>query len=339
MQRSGEILARFDPFEVAQAIERYVYNLDGAHVRTVLIEARERLGAYYRAELLRLLHEQERGVHRQEGTPEAFASAIGATRSTEALQSALVRFLKSNLRAIALFGPAFSAGVVALVRTNGAIGMGEERVRWSGALRASVITGVALALLAAGAAGEQVLSSQRSASTAPQPVGPPQAVALSTPVPSATLRAKPAFVAHKPTKRASARRALAISLPLATPAASLPQPQPRAIPAQASAPPLPRRAAVATKQHPPKQRLPVGAAVATVRVAPAAQPSAAPFETTDLPRSYNNATPLPSQTVAPVHAPAAIAVPTLKPPPRRRPGWFKRTLKHLDPFKPYRPKW
>lgn len=305
--RRDEILARTDPFDLAQAIDRYVSLLSAGRIRSLLIGARERLGPYYRGEFLRLLLGRSGDADSLQ-----FAKALREPHSDEELRAAFARLLKTNLRAIPVFGPAFCDGVLEYVPTDRAVAIGEERR--GGAGKAAAIMGAAAVLVLAGAAGEHfiVARSQPSPSPAAYSVVP------------APPEAPPPVHRHVATA-ASKQRIIAISSPEPT---QPPSPAPTAAPTLAPTP-APTRVSTPLPTPPPAR------GVATVAIPdPTATPEPSPLDVTDMPDSYTDATPLPQVTVPGVQAPHAerLVTPTPKPVHHK---WLYRSIMHLDPFKPH----
>ncbi len=336
VHRLDRVLARTDPFDLAQALERYVHALSAERIQSLVIDAASRMGAYYRAEFVRLLQEDYSGPRTaaQELDDRRFAQIVRESHGDEAFQRALARLLKSNLRAIPIFGPAFTAAILQYVPADRAVAIGEESR--SGNTRAALIGGIAVALVLAGAVGEHVISNARaqsSASSAPQSAAiPAETYVTPSPPPPANAHA---LVVAQPQERPAAKP-VAPSAPQSTsPAVSTSAPAPVAAPFSArpfvafTKPPVARSA----------QRTPPPAAgVATIAV-PAATPTPQPtsLDVSDMPDAYTDATPLPAETAAPVAVPHKIALKTPTPKPRK--SWLKRQLKHViddvDPFQPH----
>lgn len=275
------ILARTDPFDVAQGLERHIRSLSGDEVRGLILAARERMGDWYRAEFLPLLDELD----------------------DARLKSAFTRSLKSNLRAIPLFGAAFCEGVISEIPGDRTVGLGEEAHRWR-PLRPVAFAIIALALVIGGAAAQRVLSSASATAQTPVVLVTPFPVAASTPVPVAASTPVPVAVAARP-----------------KPAATHP-------PAHATSAPAPRVI----------RRPPPGRGVKTIVVtppSPSPAPQPAALDLGDMPQAYSDATPLPKDATAPpAQVPTRVRVPTPAPAPRRG-SWLHRTIMHLDPFKPH----
>lgn len=305
VSRIDRLLALTDPFDLSQAVERYVHALPGDRIRALVCDAAPRLGSSYRAEFLRLL-----GRERDDFPLAISQSDEGALRDT------LARFLKSNLRAIPIFGSPFGLAVLEHAPVERAVGIGEETPNRG--MRAAIIAGIALVLMLLGAAGERLVVA-RSAPPSPEPL----AIAVPSPEPT---RAPQRTFAAPPVRRTAAR-----ATPIATaPPVAYQTPVTYQTPAQAVAPPPPRPAATPTAQ--PAH----GKGVAIV-VQPQAtpQPQQSDLDTTDMPESYTDATPIPEPTSAttPV-AVGSVRVATPKPSPKHH-GWLHRTIMHLDPFKPH----
>lgn len=284
------ILARTDPFDLAQALERHIRSLSGEQIRALIEDTAPRMNDGYRSEFVPLADEP----------------------SDDRLRAAFTRSLKSNLRAVPLFGPQFSEGVIAGIPGDRTIGLGEERSR-ARQLRPAAFAVIALALLLGGAAAEHVLSNARTNANVP--------VVLLTPEPDAAPAAPRARKAAAP-KHAAPRRATPVPVPAVAVA-------PQSVPA---------RPAPVVKRPP----APPGGGVRTI-VARAPQPTPAPHPTpvdvTDMPQSYSDATPLPPDaTPPPAQVNTAVRVSTPTPPPNRY--WLHqtlngvgRTIQRLNPFK------
>jgi hypothetical protein len=293
VRRIDEILAQTDPFDLSQAVERYVRTLDGLRIRALLDEARDRMNDYYRGELLHL---------------------TDAQLSDSQLQSSFVLFLKSNLRAIGLFGTAFSAGVLNECPKRSVVAIGEEP-RGNGA-RNAVIAAAALALIIIGAAGEHALSNARATAQTPEspPVPFPQA-AVPVP-PTEAPRRTPRIVAADP------KRTVSPAVATAAPAAVAPAPVRETIVVQPR--PQPRSA-----QDPPEH----GSSEMTVMVVQhTATPEPTPLDVDDMPEAYSDSTPLPQQSAGQANPDTSPNVTIATPQPTSKPahGWFK----HLDPLRP-----
>lgn len=317
VQRRDEVLARTDPFDLAQAVDRYVHTLSGDRIRALVFDARERMGMYYRGEFAQLLTGKTGG-----GGIDRFSGILLEQWNDAALQSALAGLLKTNLRAIPMFGPAFCDAVLAHVPTDRAVAIGEER---RGVLpRAAVFAGIAAALVAAGAAGEHYMANARAQSATPAVIAQP--VVLATP------SAAP---------RAAKRRVIAISSPVPARAptpAPVPTPTQAATPAPTAVPtaaPTAVPAAQPTRKATPTASPPHARGIATVVIpdpTPTPEPSA--LDVTDMPDSYTDATPLPQVTAPPAEVPGRVHLVTPTPKPVHH-SWLHRTIMHLDPFKPH----
>lgn len=322
VSRIDEVLAQTDPYELAQAVERYVGTLPGDRIIALLLDAQGRLGPQYRDQFLSFLGSGS----------DDFAAALAQPWSDPVLQHAFTRFLQSNLRAIPIFGTAFGMAVLARTPKDRAVAIGEERSNRG--TRAMILAGTALALVLAGAAGEHVIAGARSAAQTPEPiVAMPQAV--STPAPPSAAPSNPR--AASPKARVVARAATERSVPEATvqPQAT-PAPSPVQAPAPAAQAPEPPPAAAVTQKkrlptNPPAKPGPV-----VIVTAPPQTPSPQPsdLDVSDMPESYTDATPLPDQTPATAQ-PAARSVKLVTPTPApKHHSWLHRTIMHLDPFKP-----
>lgn len=304
----AKILARTDPFDLAQALERHVRSLSGEQVRTLIQDAAPRMNEGYRSEFLPLADE----------------------RSDDRLRAAFARSLKSNLRAIPLFGPEFSQGVIANIPGDRTVGLGEER-GYAPRLRPIVLGIIALVLLIGGAAAEHVLSSARSNADTPVVlVTPEPAQPVATPAPVVAVHAAPSAPRREPSRRAAQQAPALAGAPSIA-----------AAPGIAATPPAPAPVVRAgTRRMPPPGR---GVKTVIVRPpAPTPTPQPTPVDVSDMPRSYSDATPLPaSPTPPPAQVDTSVRVATPTPAPNRY--WLHQTMSgvgktigHLDPFKRHR---
>ncbi len=328
VHRLDRVLARTDPFDLAQSLERYVQGMPAERVRTLLADARDRMGDYYRAEFVRLLRDETGGSRFTAKTmsSQEFAQIVRDEQNGGALQHAFARLLKSNLRAIPIFGSAFSQAVLAHVPNDRTVALGEESSNTR--MRALVFGGLAVALVIAGAAGEQFLMNVRAQTSAsPLPVisAPPMAISVAAPA------ARPKTVAKA-----------AAPTPAPTPAPQTPAPPPSPPPVASSvgAPAVLAPAPTPHRRQPqrPRPTPPPASGVATIAIpTPTPAPSVEPsdLDVSDMPDAYTDATPLAPQTAPPAEAPHHVILNTPTPKPPR--GWIKRSLIHLDPFKPHKP--
>ncbi len=292
-QQLGTILARTDPFDIAQGLERHIRSLSGERVRQLITTAQGRMNEWYRAEFLPLLEE----------------------RDDERLKNAFSNTLKSNLRAIPMFGPTFCEGVISETPGDRAVGLGEEsssRQRF----RPAAFAVMALTLVLGGAAAEHIFSDARATSQTP-------AVTI-TPQPPPPRPVRPIGVAVPP------RRHVSSSMPRRQ--ASRPY-----VPSNSNSAALAVEPVVPWHEPPPSVRrtVPPGAGVKTITVSAATpQPSPSPsdIDVSDMPQAYTDATPLPQGETAPP-AQAAAAEKLATPTPRPRKSWLHRAVMHLDPFK------
>lgn len=293
-QHFATILARTDPFDLAQALERHVRSLSGEQIRALIESSAPRMNDGYRAEFLPL------------------ADVSGEDR----LRAAFAHSLKSNLRAIPLFGPEFCEGVIANIPADRTVGLGEEGPQ-AMRLRPVAFAIVAIALLIGGAAAEHVLSTARANANTP--------VVLLTPQPAAPIATPaPALAAH------------------AAPFTRKPAEPRRSIPPPSTPQPAPALAAAAPQRRPARRVPPPGRGVKTI-VARAPQPTPTPQPTpvdvSDMPQSYSDATPLPANATAPpAQVNTSVRVPTPTPAPNRY--WLHQTINgvgktidRLNPFK------
>ena len=320
VHRLDQVLARTDPFDLAQALERYIRAMSADRIRALVIDARDRMGAYYRAEFVRLL-EEYRGIGHVETndlSAEHFTDIVRKARGDEALQHAFARLLKSNLRAIPVFGGTFTEAILENVPSDRAVGIGEESSNVG--MRAAVLGGLAVALVFAGAVGEHVIANVRAQSVAtPLPAVAAPVVSVVTPQPRATARASHAV--------AIATAVTPTATPAPVPSAAVPAPPP-IVPVAA-----PTRAPATRNKHTP----PPAQGVATIAVPnPTPTPEPTALDVSDMPDAFTDATPLPQQTAAAAEVPHKVSLKTPAPTPKPRShSWFKRAILHLDPFKPH----
>jgi hypothetical protein len=323
-------------------------------IADVVVDASERMGTYYRDEYVRLLQEY-RGIGHVDASglsSERFTQIVREARGDDALRASLAQLLKSNLRAIPLFGPEFAEGILQRVSDAGMVAIGEES-RGVGT-RAIVVAGVALALVLAGAAGEHVIANVRAQSAAtPLPVVAMPAVA--PPSTAAPIHRRRAVVAQaiKPNRVPPQTAAPAVTPQVAAPqvrhsqaqqAQAQVQPQPTPPPAIATAPHRPKAAAARAKRWMPKP----AEGVATIAVpdpTPTPEPSA--LDVSDMPDAFSDATPLPPpSSAAPAQVPNRVSLTTPQPADHKPRGLInktlhftlhlvKSTLNTIDPFKPH----
>jgi hypothetical protein len=303
-QQFANILGRTDPFDVAQGLERHIRMMQGAEIRMLIQAAAPRMNDWYRSEFLPLINEMDE----------------------DRLRAAFAHSLKSNLRAIPLFGSNFCEGVIAKIPGDRTVGLGEEGRAFR--MRPVAFAVIALALLIGGAAAEHVFSNARANANTPVVLVTPAPASLATPVPMAAatpVPATPVPVKTQPVRRA-ARRAV-----------SKPAPQPVAAPPPTAAPaPVVAQAPVAV---PPVHRVftspprlvrtpPPGSGVKTIvaqepRRTPV--PEATPVDTSDMPQAYSDATPLPANAPPPAaEVNTAVRVPTPTPEPNH--SWTHRLV-------------
>lgn len=299
-QQFATILARTDPFDVAQALERYIRILNGAEVRMLIQAAAPRMNECYRSEFLPLLNEED----------------------NDRLRVAFAHSLKSNLRAIPLFGPNFCEGVIAEIPVDRTVGLGEEGAR-APRLRLAAFVIIGAALLVGGAAAEHVLSTARANASTPVVLVTPQPVATQPPVTPVPPKAA------APPKHAAAPPRVVARAPQTAP------PVVQAAPAVAPATPRPVKVT-------PRPTPPPGAGVKTIiaqEPTPTPRPQPTSPDVSDMPQSYSDATPLPGDaTPPPTSVNTAVRVPTPTPAPNR--NWLHstvrgtmRTLNNFNPFK------
>jgi hypothetical protein len=331
-QQFATILARTDPFDLAQALERHIRSLPDDQVRALINAASPRMNEWYRAEFTSLLEE----------------------RDGERLKAAFAHTLKSNLRAIPFFGAEFCQGVIDNVPSDRAVALGEEEDQSPlPRIRPLAVGIVAVAIFIGGAAAQHFISTAQANARGPVVLSTPAPVVAfpATAAPSTTAPvAASAPVVHHAQHVALAPQIRKAAPPVAATAPPAPAPSeaaPTAAPASATnarpaiAPPVAapavgvHRAPAVNARHVPRTP-PPGAGVKTIvaqqRVTPAPQPTE--VDTSDMPRSYSDATPLPNATPPPVLvAPQDVSTPQATAAPSHG-SWFHRTIMHLDPLKP-----
>jgi hypothetical protein len=298
------ILARTDPFDLAQSVERYIRLLSPQEVRAIILAANPRLSEWYRNEFLSLLNETD----------------------GDRLKAAFAHALKSNLRAIPLFGEQFCEGVIAQVPSDRAVGIGEEGYQLP-RVRPLAVAIVALALLIGGAAAQRFIATAEANARGPVVLVTPVPVtpAVSPPVAPAIRHARHVALAPQ-IQRTAAPVVLHRARIAATPVfAAPPAPAPVILPKRITRTPR--------TPHTPPPGSGVKTIVAQQRPAPTAEPTA--LDVNDMPRSYSDATPLPQNaTPPPIQvAPQDVATPVVTAAPSRG-SWLHRTIMHLDPLKP-----
>ena len=322
-QPFATILARTDPFDLAQGAERYVRSLSGDQVRVVIRAASAHFNEAYRSEFLPLADDPDE----------------------ERLKSAFAHALKSNLRAIPLFGPDFCEGVISQVPGDRAVGIGEEGYRFR-RIRPAAFGIIALALLIGSAAAEHVWNDARANAQAPivLETPPPMVLPSAVPVAAATPVPKPPQTQTAPPTSAPAKPAAATSAPATSAPATAAPAAPAAVAAAPAAAAAPQVAA--PQRHPKPQAVrrtaPPGRGVKTIVLAgatPEPSPAATPVDVTDMPRAYTDATPLPREaTAAPAQVDTTVDVPSPTPGPNRY--WLhstvQGTLKTLNNFNPFK---
>lgn len=308
--RIDRLLALTDPFDLSQAVERYVRTLPGDRVRALVTDAAPRLGSSYRAEFLRLLGREH----------DEFSLAVSESGEAQ-LRETLAGFLKSNLRAIPIFGSPFGLAVLEHAPVERAVGIGEETPNRG--MRAAIVAGIAMVLMLLGAAGERLVVA-RSAPPSPEPI----AIAVPSPQANASPQRAHSFVpVHRTAARVTPVPATAPeqTAPPAQQVPSAPESAPAVYAGPATAPP----ATAAPTIQPAHGK---GVAVVTPPQ-PTPAPQQSDLDTTDMPESYSDATPIPEPSAAGVTV-GAVRVATPKPSPKHH-SWLHRTIMHLDPFKPH----
>ena len=296
-QQFATILARTDPFDVAQGLERYIRTLSVEQIHEIVSAARPRLNQWYSAEFLPLLDVPDE----------------------EHLKRAFIHSLKSNLRAIPFFGAAFCEGVIAQIPGDRAVGLGEETRTWP-VVRPAAVAIAAAALLLGGATVHHLFSAASATAHAPVVLmTPEQAIAVSTAAP-----ARSRSLAHPLAKAPVAQRRTVAAIPVtsapAAPAPAAPDPAPVAAATVVSAPARSKPTVHATKS------LPAGGGVKTIVAQRTPPPQLKPgdVDTSDMPQAYTDATPLPSEAPPSARVVAPQSVPTPTPAPNR--SWTHRIV-------------
>lgn len=298
-QQFATILARTDPFDIAQGLDRHIRMMQGSEIRMLIQAAAPRMNDGYRAEFLPLINETDESR----------------------LQRAFAHSLKSNLRAIPLFGPNFCEGVIGKIPGDRTVGLGEESRGWR--VRPAAIAIIAVALLIGAAAAQHVLSTARANANTPVVlVTPEPAIPMATAAPVAAAKTMPPRSATP--VRAPARTAAPGPAPTQAPA---PAPA-RAIAAAAPVAPPVHRLVPAPARRPARTPQP-GSGVKTIiaqEPRPTPTPEPTPVDVTDMPQAYSDATPLPSDATPPPAAvnTAGMRVPTPTPEPNR--SWTHRLV-------------
>jgi hypothetical protein len=295
------ILARTDPFDVAQGLERHIRSLSADHIRALISDAQPRMNEWYLAEFTPLLNE----------------------RDDARVRSGFAHTLKSNLRAIPLFGPAFCEGVIGEIPGDRAVGLGEEHY-YPGVRRIPPLAfgAAALALLIAGAAGEHAWNNASANAQTPVVLMTPAPVAPGSPVPRRQMAAAIATPVKTPVKTAAPepRSTPQPRAPAAAPAPAESQPQAVEPPRATSAPV--RRTPVGRPTPPPGKGV---ATVIAVRQTPEPSPEPSAIDVSDMPQAFTDATPLPrAASAAPAHVAVPLAVATPTPGPNR--SWTHRLV-------------
>lgn len=291
-QHFATILARTDPFDVAQGLERYIRTLSVQQIHEIISAARPHLNQWYSAEFLPLLDDPD----------------------DEHVKRAFIHSLKSNLRAIPLFGAAFCEGVIAQIPGDRAVGLGEETRTWPAVRPAAVAIAVA-ALLLGGATVHHLFSAASATAHAPVVLMTPEpAIAVSTPAPATPRRVVAQRIVKAPVPSPRAVSAAPVqTAPAAAPAAA-------AVATAVSAPARSMPAVRATKTLPP------GGGVKTIVAQRTPPPQLKPgdVDTSDMPQAYTDATPLPSEAPPSARVVAPQGVPTPTPQPNR--SWTHRIV-------------
>lgn len=298
VHRLDEVLAKTDPFDLAQAVERHVRTLPAKEIRKLIRAARPRMNGYYAAEFERVI----------ENDNEA------------SLRSAFAQSLKSNLRVIPLFGQQFSQAILAKAPAERAVGFGDEPPRRSQRWVAAAVVVTALGAAAAGGAHYVTAVRAQAVSTAATPhiVLPPVKVKAPTRRVLAQAAAPPVR-----TVRPSAQAPAAAPEHAAAPRHAAPQPPTKARPRRSPPAAHGSGTGVVAVAQPAPTRTP----------ADEGAPQQASMNLTDMPEPYSDATPMPAESAAAVAAPHNVRLKTPAPAPRGH-GWLHRAIMHLDPFKP-----
>jgi hypothetical protein len=293
VHRLEEILARTDPFDLAQAIDRRVGETPARRITGMIAAASERLSAYYRDQFLPILQ----------------------LNDEDAVRATFSRALKANLRAVSLFGRDFAESVLAYVPSDRAIGIGEEQ-QFARRTAAALVATAFVAAVAGGAA-DRYLKDRRAVAPAPPPIAlmAPTEPAL-TPAPVVRLR-----------RNAPHRRRRVVAAAAVAPA---PAPPPSTPAVQVEAAPLPVRRRLRT---PPPGRGVLTVRLAPPPVPAAQpDPQALDVSDMPGPLTDATPLPSASVAPAIVTHAVAPRTPVPTPRPRGH-SWLHRTIMHLDPFK------
>ncbi len=317
-RRLDEVLAQTDPFDLAQAAERYVHTLSAPEICRLIDAAKPRLNEYYAEEFSRV-----QAIDDGDSLRAAFAHALGA-----------------NLRVIPLLGTSFAEAILEHAPSERAVGFSDERAIRTPRIIAGGV--VALSLAAVAVAGGHYVTTTRSQSSAAVAAGAPPPVTVALPSPSQAIqrRSTAARGAHR-TITAKPQHPVANAAPPKAPAVYA---APAPIVQTPGYAPVAAHHAVAAAAPRAKNvaAVPVAHGEAVVQVTapprrPAVQPESSPatLDTTDMPQPYTDATPLPDETPVPAtDVPRVVHVANPTPAPRHG-GWLHRTIMHLDPFKPH----
>ncbi|MGZ3499565.1 MAG: hypothetical protein ACXWNK_13100 [Vulcanimicrobiaceae bacterium] len=106
-------VGQLDPLAVARAAESCIHTMDARRIVATLVNARYRLSAFYRAEIVRLLRDDDEAMHGSALSAQAFADILRDSNDADILGDALIRFLRAgNLRVVDVIGGGFAAAII-----------------------------------------------------------------------------------------------------------------------------------------------------------------------------------------------------------------------------------
>ena len=106
-------VGQLDPLAVARAVESRINTMSARRIVAVLVSARYRLSAFYRAEIVRLLRDEDPTAHESALSAEAFADILRDSNDADLLGHALTEFLcAGNLRVVDVIGGAFAVAII-----------------------------------------------------------------------------------------------------------------------------------------------------------------------------------------------------------------------------------
>jgi hypothetical protein len=198
-----KILADFDPYEVACAVETYVLGLDARSAAHILKEASRGLPGYYRSAIASALVPQAGHLPAHIDAP-TFEQIVADAQSGDDIREPMIAYLKSNLRAIPLMGRAFAENVVHVVR-------GEEprrKVTWHLRLSPLAVAVLALAGFIVTTLGIRFVEGRQVAQVAPARVTTLPSAVIAVARPALPIRARAATAQHPPAFHARPRESV-----------------------------------------------------------------------------------------------------------------------------------